>query len=56
MIELFVAAGAVIAAFVAGIGVGAVNSATVTNAISVLKAAEQRAEATLTQITAHKAS
>lgn len=42
--------------FIVGVVVGAVNSATVANSINIIKQAEQKAEAVLSQITAHKAS
>lgn len=44
------------AAFIIGAVTGAMNASTVTNSITVIKEAEQRAEATLAQILDHKAS
>lgn len=56
MFEIFTVVGVGAVAFVAGAIVGAANTATVSSAVNIIKAAEQEAQATLTQITAHKAS
>lgn len=56
MFNLLIEGLLVVAAFVGGVAYGATNVPSVTKAIAALKQAEQKAVATLAEITSHKAS